>query len=71
MDDFEIFGDDFREPFFNWDEREIDLDDVRLSLSLEISYGTEERAKTAFDILRDGNRFRALYNYLATTNFEG
>ena len=71
MDDFEILGDDFNKQAFSCAGTKITyIDSLELALAWEICYGSNERAKIAFEILNDSDKFWSLYEHLEAAHFE-
>ena len=72
MDDFKGLGNDFAKYAFNYAGAKINHSEaLDLALAWEIRYGDNERAKVAFEILNDKDKFWSLYDRIVDANFGG
>ena len=72
MDESKGLGNDFDKCAFNFTGTKITYtESLELALAWEIRHGSNERAKIAFEILNNSDKFWSLYEHLMAAHFEG
>ena len=72
MDESKGLSNDFDKYAFNYAGTETTYtESLELALAWEIRYGDNERAKIAFEILNDRDKFCSLYERLVLAHSEG